>query len=498
MKKRIKHSWHLSLIERLHELVRHAPLLAVAMLVGLEAQAASRLPRVVVNVAIDGLRSDLLDVFLPLYGKRGFRLLMTEGKVFSNAEYPNDNPNRASSIATLSTGAVPYDHGIVDLQWLNRSTLRHTFCVEDNACRGLNTAEHFSPRNLGVSTIADELKVATEGKALVYAFAPTGDAAVLSAGHAADGAFWLDSRTGKWAGSSYYSDALPAWVDAVNTHMLADAQSAPVDVNRIVSDMVHSCFKYTTLGNDETPDYLAVTLTALQPGREDADIYAELDGAIGSIVATTEASVGQGNALFVFTSTGTAEQAQVDLEKYRIPTGNFYINRTANLLNMMLMALYGQGNYVEAVSGNQIYLNHQLVEQKQLNMGEILDRSQELLLQSEGVKDAYSAQRLLQGAWTPAIGKIRNSYNPRLSGDIVVQIAPGWHLVNETDNYCKLVRESYINFPIIVYGLDIAPDVVETPASTASIAATIANAMRIRAPNACRSSALPVFGAAQK
>ena len=80
----------------------------------------------------------------------------------------------------------------------------------------------------------------------------------------------------------------------------------------------------------------------------------------------------------------------------------------------------------------------------------------------------------------------------------MVQVAPGWHLVNETDNYRKLVRESYINFPIIVYGLDIAPDVVETPASTASIAATIANAMRIRAPNACRSSALPVFGAAQK
>ena len=33
---------------------------------------------------------------------------------------------------------------------------------------------------------------------------------------------------------------------------------------------------------------------------------------------------------------------------YRIPGGEFYLNRCAALLNMYLMASYGEGQYVEA------------------------------------------------------------------------------------------------------------------------------------------------------
>jgi hypothetical protein len=157
---------------------------------------------------------------------------------------------------------------------------------------------------------------------------------------------------------------------------------------------------------------------------------------------------------------------------------------------MMLIALYGQGNYIETTYGNQIYLNHKLIEQRQLSFGEVLDRCQELLLQSEGVKDAYSAQRLLLGAWTPDIDRIRNSYNPRLSGDIMVQVAPGWHLANETTGFTKLVREAHISFPIIFYGAGVAHKVIGDPVTADRIAPTLSGAMCIRAPNACKS--LPI------
>ena len=65
--------------------MKRAPLLAVAMVVGIESHAERRLPRVVVNVTIDGLQGDLLDAFVPLYGEGGFRLLMSRGCVYSNA-----------------------------------------------------------------------------------------------------------------------------------------------------------------------------------------------------------------------------------------------------------------------------------------------------------------------------------------------------------------------------------------------------------------------------
>jgi hypothetical protein len=39
--------------------------------------------------------------------------------------------------------------------------------------------------------------------------------AVLAAGHASKGAFWLNDETGKWSGSTYYG-TFPAWVTTYN------------------------------------------------------------------------------------------------------------------------------------------------------------------------------------------------------------------------------------------------------------------------------------------
>lgn len=532
---------HRPTLEKLQALFKYTPFLAVTLLAGIEAQAEKQIPRMVVNIAIDGLRSDLLDAFMPLYGESGFKRLFEDGRVYSCSQYPNDNLNRASSIATLATGAVPYDHGIIDLQWFDRNTLRPLYCVADDTVSGLGTTEKLSPKNLVVSTIGDELKVATEGKALVYAFAPFSDAAILSAGHAADGAFWIDRQNGLWAGSNYYSTSLPAWVEMANRNALPSilpsttwtpcselsgnfcyflsgglkepfshkfkgdhAYSAFITsamVNEYVCSLARQCIKYTTIGLDDTPDYIAITLYAggydnkplTECAMETQDAYVRLDKVIADLIKETDEKIGAGNTLFVVTSTGVADEENDDLSKYRIPSGNFYINRTANLINMMLMAIYGQGNYVEATYDNQIYLNHKLITDKQLNYNEVLDRCQELLLQSQGVKDAYSSQRLLLGAWTPGINKIRNSYNPRLSGDILVKVAPGWRLVNETHSQNRLVRESYLNFPIFFYGLNVKKETVETPVTTDCIAATLATIMRIRAPNACHTASQNIY-----
>lgn len=87
------------------------------------------------------------------------------------------------------TGTVPYDNGIVGEHWMDRKTLRPMYCVDDATCEGWLTSEKYSPVALNVSTVTDELKMATGGRALVYSIAPDADAAILAAGHAADGAF---------------------------------------------------------------------------------------------------------------------------------------------------------------------------------------------------------------------------------------------------------------------------------------------------------------------
>ena len=168
---------------------------------GSMAQTTS-VPRLVVGITIDQLRSDYLNAFMPLYGEGGFKLLLEKGQVYSNVQYQHAPIDRASAIASIVTGTVPYNHGIIAEEWMNRTELHTNFCVEDRAHKGVGTTEGTSPKNLLVSTIGDELKVATKGKALVYSVAPYREAAVLAAGHAADWAMWIDNPSGKWVGTT--------------------------------------------------------------------------------------------------------------------------------------------------------------------------------------------------------------------------------------------------------------------------------------------------------
>lgn len=517
------------------------PLIAFMAIAGAEAQNVRPVPRMVVNITIDRLRTDYMNAFLPVYGQEGFRRLLKEGRVYSHAEYPHSSLSRAACVATEQTGTVPYDHGIVAEKWLDRKTLRPVYCVDDENFQGQLTAEKSSPRFLTVSTVGDELKVSTAGKAIVYAISPFRDAAILSAGHAADGAFWLNTLTGKWCGSSYYGQ-FPSWVMVANqkkspasdidqmewtpsgelsgnfsyfpsggmqkpfshrfkgSHRFAAFSTSGL-VNQYVTDFAKFCINESPIGSDAVTDYLCVTYYAGnyehrpvdECPMEMQDIYVRLDKALGELIKSVESKVGAGNALFVVTSTGFTDEESSDLAKYRIPTGSFYINRTAGLLNMFLMALYGQGQYVEATFGNEIYLNHKLLETKQLSLADVLERSQELLLQTDGVKDVYTSQRLLLGAWTPGISRIRNSYNPKCSGDIMIQVAPGWRLTNEETKEEQLVRESYVPFPIIFLGHQVVAQTIDTPVTTDCIAPTLTQVMRIRAPNGCTAAALRSF-----
>lgn len=504
-----------------------------------EAQSLPAVPRLVVNITIDQLRTDYIEAFSPLYGNGGFKKLLENSRIYTQAEYPSSRLDRASAVATVSTGATPYDNGVVGVQWLNRETLRPVMAVEDKDYEGVMTLDKCSPRRLAVSTIGDELKVATGGKSVVYAIAPFDDEALFGAGHAADGAVWIDNLTGYWCSSSYYAKELPAWVRSFNSanslstklknyswtpssdlvgnfnYFLSGSLAKPFShkfegtsryhrfkecgpVNDEVANAVVACLNGTQMGADEITDYLSVTLHAgnylNNPGSESPmelqDTYVRIDNALSKIISAVEKKAGANNALFVVTSTGYSNTAAQNLEKYRIPTGTFNISRTSALLNMYLVALFGQGQYVEACHGAEIYLNHKLIEEKQLSLSQVLQHCEAFLIDISGIKDVYTSSRLQLGAWTPGISKIRNGYNPKCSGDILLEVAPGWNLVNDNTKEVSYCSEAYVNFPIFIYGYNIKAEKITTPVSVERIAPTLASCMRIRAPNACSSAPL--------
>ncbi|MDE5740639.1 MAG: alkaline phosphatase family protein, partial [Bacteroidaceae bacterium] len=72
----------------------------------------------------------------------------------------------------------------------------------------------------------------------------------------------------------------------------------------------------------------------------------------------------------------------------------------------------------------------------------------------------------------------------------IVQVSPGWNLVNEDRGTKKMQRDSFFEFPLIFFGYTIQPRKVDTPVTVDCIAPTVAHHIRIRAPNACASSPL--------
>lgn len=514
-------------------------IITVLTLTGLQAQSLPTVPKLVVGLTIDQLRTDYVEAFSSLYGEKGFKRLWKEGKVYHNAEYTFAHPDRASAIAALYTGANPSHNGVISNYWLDISTLRVISCVEDANFMGYYTNDNSSPSQLLTSTIADELKVATLGKGQVYSIAPFRDAAVLGAGHSGDAAFWINEATGKWAGSTYYNE-FPWWANQYNDQNAPDARISSMVwtplkeeadytnltvekfsdtfkhkfedakqykfrrlihspyVNDEVNMLAEELFKNSTIGEDHIPDLLSLTyyagnynnLSTQEGSLEIQDTYARLDKSLAHLIDLIDKRVGLQHVVFFITSTGYTNMEEADLGRFRIPGGEFHLNRCAALLNMYLMATYGEGHYVEGHYNQHIYLNHKLIEEKQLSLSEIQANAAEFLIQFSGVDEVTSTTRLLLGAWSPEIQKKKNAFNRKRSGDLVISLLPGWTVMDPHASENPVMRYFHTPMPLIFMGGAIKPEHIYTPITTDHIAPTLAYILRIRSPNAAAAAPL--------
>lgn len=514
-------------------------LLTVLALSYLQAQTAviPPVPRLVVGVTIDQLRTDYLEAFSVLYGEKGFKRLWKEGRVYNNVEYNFSPIDPASALASIYTGTSPSKNGITGNLWLDRSTLRVVTCVDDKDYVGVFTVENTSLKNLQVSTLTDELKVATQGRSIVYSISPRREEAVIAAGHAGNGAYWLNDLTGKWCSSSYYGKVPPRWLMVYNENASVDKRideiiwkplysldvydnssdnggfkysfsdtrkyrSLKVSpcVNEEVNRLVEACLYGTMLGADPVTDFLAIGYNAGSYQRESGefsfiemqDTYARLDNDIANLLDLIDKKVGLQNTLFFITSTGYIDNPVAEDASYRIPTGDFYMNRAVALLNMYLMAVYGEGQYVEAYNGLQIYLDHKLIEKKQLRLKDVLERCSEFLTDLSGVQRVYTSYDLTLGTWSPILDRVRNAFYSRTSGDILLEVCAGWKLKDADSRDITTVRQAHVNFPLFFYGTGINAGHINSSITTEYIAPTLALLMRIRAPNACTS--FPIEG----
>ena len=178
-------------------------LLAVAPL-GSAARAQGG--KLVVLVVVDQLRYQDLLWAREQFGPGGFGGL---GQPVQ-ARYRTALTHTAPDHATLSTGTYPDVHGVVGNSLVADG--KPIEAIEDPNCENWRGTRHQGPGKLLVPTVADELKLATLGRARSLAVAFKDRGALFLAGPGADLALFWDYDTGELTSSRCYASGPPGWL----------------------------------------------------------------------------------------------------------------------------------------------------------------------------------------------------------------------------------------------------------------------------------------------
>lgn len=516
-------------------------LVAFFSITSLFAQSVPATPKLVVGITVDQLRGDYLEMFQHTFGEKGFKRLLKGGLVYTDVKYNFPHLDRATTISTIYTGANPSYHGIIGENRYDVNDKKEVPSFFDKNYMGNFTNDRYSPLPLRVSTIVDELIIASDGQSDVFAFAPHASQALASGGHAAGGAFWIEDQSGNWATSTFYKTKQPVveqqnrtseslsrkvtsttWrpaLDIVNykafpytknrqnfQHYFGSEKKNGVRllkqspyVNAEVCEIATKVLKSNSLGKRQNPDFLALTLYAgnfekaldKNYSLEIQDTYYRLDQDIAKLLDAVDAAVGLQNALIFVVSTGYYNEQEVLPSGMVTSGGDFFPDRTIALLNMYLMAVYGREQWISKYYDQQLFFNKKLIEDKKINFVEFQEKAAEFIVQSAGVQDVVTSHQMLHGAYNQTVQRYRNGFYKGLSGDLYIELIPGWRVVyeNDPDNNVR-TRDNAVHAPLIFFGNNIKPQKINRVVDATEIAPSVTHRLRIRAPNAAKANIL--------
>ena len=182
-------------------------MLALAALACAAHAHAQTKPRLVVLIAVDQMRADYLDRFMPQMSG-GLRKLAEEGAFFTNAFQDHAVTETAVGHAAMLAGRFPRSYGIIS----------NTLGVPDPQARMLNGGAGASPFRFRGSTLMDWLRLRTPGSRGL-GISVKDRSAILPLGRAKQSSFWY-SNDGTFTTSNYYADTLPNWVRSFNAQRL--------------------------------------------------------------------------------------------------------------------------------------------------------------------------------------------------------------------------------------------------------------------------------------
>jgi len=256
--------------------------LTLSALVAPSLSAQDGSPRLVIMLVVDQLRGDLLDRYEAAF-TGGFRRLLDEGFLFTQASHAHARTSTAPGHATLTTGVFPARHAVVANSWFQQvgGEWESSYAVADTSSRilGFETVqvlEGRSPKTMIREGLPDWLRAENDESRRV-SISKKDRAAIPMGGKTSEQVYWLLPELGRFITSTHYLNSYPDIAkDTVwNTEVPARLRSlARPDTATYEFDGVHSTFPHVS-SLENTEDHPQVhNVWSLEQSRADDAVMA--------------------------------------------------------------------------------------------------------------------------------------------------------------------------------------------------------------------------------
>ena len=506
-------------------------------------------PKLVVGIVVDQMRWDYLYRYYNRYGNGGFKRLINEGFSCDNTLINYLPSYTAVGHSTIFIGSVPVLHGIAGNDWTDQLTGKVIYCTSDSTVQSVgNESEDgkMSPRNLLVSTITDELRLATNFQSRVVGVSLKDRASILPAGHTATAAYWFDDASGHFISSTYYMKELPGWVNTyngsnkvgqliengwntlypINTYVNSDTDDKsyegkfkgettsafPHAINEIYKTNKAS-LRSTPFGNALTLDFAKAAIDAYKLGNGTAtdfltincastdyvghmfgpnsieveDTYLRLDQELSSFFQLLDAKVGKGQYLVFLSADHGAAHAIGFMKEHDLPADFWYAKPLADTLNKMLAEKFNTPGLVRSIMNYQVNFNLSKINSGHLDYTAVKKATADYLQQQPGISYAVDVAELGKAPVPePIKTMIANGYNFKRSGGVQVVLNAGWFEGYSKTGTTHGTWNPYdTHIPLLFYGWNIKHGKTNRETHMTDISATLAGLLHIQMPNGC-------------
>ena len=483
-------------------------------------------PRLVVVIIIDQFRGDYMERYRDQWGEGGFRLFLEHGANFTDCNYDYANTRTAPGHATLMTGAYTNGHGIIANEWWDPQKKAMVAAVDDDRMKlvgagGAPGSPGASPHYLQADTLGDELKLATQGKSRVFGISLKDRAAVLPAGFAADGAYWIDRTTGEWITSTYYRNELPKWAQDFNASKRTEKylnqewkdssgkimrSTRPVEgkagnfydlvgatplANDYEFEFARELVTYEKLGNGPATDLLIVSLSANdilghKAGPDSAEMQAmalALDRQLAGFFEFLGHQIGLANLWIALSADHGVAPVPAVATALRIPAALIPGDKIRAQLNSALSTRFAHpAEYLKGLDYPLAWLNPDAFAAAKIKEEDAERDVGEALVQA-GLRGYYTRSQLERGdVPNTELGvKYLHSYTS-LGGWYVLGVPAPYTIgfTGGTDHATPYTYDTHV--PLAFYGVPFQTGTYRTHAEPVDLAATLASLLGINAP----------------